>query len=225
MANPIRSGLSRRRSWPRTGITLNSAPVRVKALAKLTRLTRRNPTRPARIRSCAANGGAGAERLRGARSPERHRLGDPEPGDHAREQAGDRIGDERGRQAEALGQHPSREGSEADREQKAALVDGHRAPAHRRRGDVGQHDLAGREDERRPDAGHEPGAHERGVVRGVRAEEIARGRHEPAEGEGRRVGRTGRRAGPPARPRGTAPGRRRRWTSPIAVWDTPNDRA
>ena len=62
-ANPMRSGLSRRRSWPRIGITLNRAPVRVKALAKLTRLTRRNPIRVARIRSWAPNGGGGCDEI------------------------------------------------------------------------------------------------------------------------------------------------------------------
>ena len=180
---------SRSRSWPRTGMTLNSAPVRVKALAKLTRLTRRNPIRPARTRSCARNGGRGGSAPPGVAVPERHRLGNPEPGDHAGERARDRVRHERGRQAEALGEQAPRKGAEADREEEAALVDGHRAPARGRRGDVGQHDLARREDEGRAHAGHEPGADEGGVVRRVGAEKIAgggdRGRRARAPGAGR----------------------------------------
>jgi hypothetical protein len=84
-----------------------------------------------------------------------------------------------------LGQHAPGEGAQADREQEAPLVDRHRTAAPGRCGDVGQHDLTGGEDESRPRTGHEPGADEDRIVRGVRAEEIAGGRHEPPERERR----------------------------------------
>ena len=53
----MRSGLRPSLSSARTGITLNSAPVRATAFMKLTRLTSMKPVRPVRMRTCEPNGG------------------------------------------------------------------------------------------------------------------------------------------------------------------------
>ena len=106
------------------------------------------------------------------------------PGEGGRHHARDRVGEEGRPQPIALGEDPARQRTDAHREEKDAVIDGHDAAPPSGRADVREHDLAGDEHEPGSDARHESSAHEHGEARRVRAEKIAGGGGEAADGEG-----------------------------------------
>ena len=131
-----------------------------------------------------AEGRERGRRIRGVAPVRLPRLGNPHPGEGGRHHARDRVGEEGRPQPIALGEDPARQRTDAHREEKDAVIDGHDAAPPSGRADVREHDLAGDEHEPGSDARHESSAHEHGEARRVRAEKIAGGGGEAADGEG-----------------------------------------
>ncbi|MCX6020475.1 MAG: hypothetical protein NTZ05_01865, partial [Chloroflexi bacterium] len=98
-----------------------------------------------------------------------------------RPEAGDRVGKEWRAETIGLGQQTAGEGAYTRREDENALVDGDHAASSSRRGDVGEDDLPGGDDQARTGAGDEAGQDEFRVGRRHGAPQIAGGGHHASQ--------------------------------------------
>ena len=118
---------------------------------------------------------------RSCRTPQRASLGHAEPGEGGNDGSHDAVDQERGFQAETLGQESARKRPDSHGEQEHALVDGQRASAGSRRGDVGKHDEPGRQHDSGPCPGDQAREQQFNVGSGGGAPQVAEYGHGATE--------------------------------------------